>query len=325
MKILFWGETEGNVGPANINRGIAADLSERFRRVTSRGKYRELAAALCLLLPSDAVVVSGLSRKGVILVGAAKLLGKRSVYLMHGCAEQEYRCNGVEPDARCLAQEAFLLKHCDLILPVSRRYMLWFREQYPRFANKTDYLCNGVDTRLFARQQSRDKIPGSVAVAGGLTPLKNNLVVARAVEDLEGKACLRIYGGEKQPLPGIYRYTEQVGKLANGEFLEQLSATRLFVLNSLLESFSIAAVEALACGCSLLISEKAGVADLLALEETDVIHDPMDVEEIRSKIGYLLEHPNHHRLRSQFDPEAWSFKVMAENLENKCAALVCSR
>ena len=325
MKILFWGDTKENVGPMNINKEIVRNLTNCFLHVTTPGKYRELIDAIWKLLRSDVLVVSGVSRKGAILVAAAKLLGKKSVYLMHGCAEMEYKLNGAEPNKQGLAQEAFLWKHADLLLTVSERYMLWFRNQYPRYAHKTDYVYNGVDSELFVKKPERAREPGSVAVSGGMAPLKNNVPVVQAVEGLEGKARVRIYGGQKLPMPEQFRYAERIGNVSNERFLNHLVETELFVLNSLLESFSIATMEALACGCSLLVSEKAGVVDLLALEEMDIIHDPMDVEEIRSKIDYLLDHPNYDRLRSQFDPEQWSFGKMVENLEKKCEALIQCR
>lgn len=322
MKILFWGGTKSNVGPDNINKGIVSNLTDRFYYVTTPGKYRELLDAMWKLLRSDVVVVSGVSRKGSILVAAAKLLGKRSVYLMHGCAEAEYRINGIQPNEKGLAQEACLMKYADLLLPVSKRYMQWVREQYPQYAHKTDYIYNGVDKELFAHIPAVPKRPGSVAVSGGMTPLKNNAVVVKAVELLKGKAALKIFGGARRQLPEEYHYSQRMGKVSNEQFLLHLSQTSLFVLNSLQESFSIATMEALACGCSVLVSQVAGVTDLLALEETDIIHNPMDVEEIRSKIDYLLDHPNYERLRSQFDPEQWSFEKMVENLEKKCEALI---
>lgn len=325
MKILFWGLTKSNAGPDNINKGIVNNLTNRFWYVSMPGKYRELIDAIWKLLRSDVLVVSGVSRKGAILVAAAKVLRKKSVYLMHGCVEAECRLNGIQPNKQGLAQEAYLMKYADLLLPVSRRYMNWVREQYSQYAHKTDYIYNGVDKDLFIHPIEGIRRQGSVAVAGGMQPRKNNIVVAKAVETMHGKASLQIYGGvSKGPLEQCC-YSVRMGKLTNEQFLLHLSQTSLFVLNSLQESFSIATMEALACGCSLLVSEKAGVVDLLALEEMDIIHDPMDVEEIRSKIDYLLDHPNYDRLRSQFDPEQWSFGKMVENLEKKCEALIQCR
>lgn len=323
MKILIWSEHKNNQGPDNINKGIIGNLTDQFCYVPVQGKYRQFLVALRKLLQSDVLLVSGASRKGALLVLAAKLINKKSVYIMHGCREAEYRLNGIKSNNRALAEEAFLLKHADLLLPVSKRYMEWAKKQYPQYAHKMDYVYNGIDTYLFEYREERTIQPGSVAVAGGMDPLKNNRIVIQAVESLCGKAELRIYGGHKDPCVKN-QYTEWMGKLGNEEFLACLATTELFVLNSRLESFSIATMEAFACGCSLLVSEVAGVCDLLALEETDIIHDPMDVEEIRGKIAYLLDHPNYERLRGQFDPEQWSFAKMVENLEHKCEMLLIS-
>jgi glycosyltransferase involved in cell wall biosynthesis len=322
MKILFWGGICVNNGPGNINKGIVSNFTDSFLYAVGPNKYLELADALGKLICSDVVVVSGVSRQGAILVRAAKLLGKRSVYLMHGCAEQEYKLNGRKPDEKGLAHEACLMDKTDLILTVSQRYMHWVREVYPRYAEKVDYVYNGVNAEIFCRKATCRRNPREVAVCGGLAPLKNNLTVAKAVEALEGKASLSVYGYVRKPSVEAYRFTEFAGKLENIKFLERLSQSGLFVLNSLLESFSSATLEALACGCSLLVSERAGVCDLLALEETDIIHDPMDVEEIRRKIEYLLEHPNHQRLYDAFDPEEWSFEKMVLRLEEKCRRLI---
>lgn len=322
MKILFWDGIRGNNGPGNINKGIVRNFTDSFMYVTIPAKFREMADALWKLLRSDAVVVSGVSRKGAILVQMAKLLGKPSVYLMHGCAEQEYRLNGQKPDEKGLAYEACLMDKADLILAVSERYMFWVREMYPRYAEKVDYVYNGVNEEIFSRKATHQRDPRKVAACGGFAPLKNNLIVAQAVEVLGGKAELTVYGCADKSRVAAYRFTECAGKLENTEFLERLSQSGLFVLNSLLESFSSATLEALACGCSLLVSERAGVCDLLALEETDIIHDPMDIEEIRGKIEYLLDHPNHQRLLSAFDPEEWSFEKMVLRLEEKCRILL---
>lgn len=322
VKILFWGGVRGNNGPVNINKGIVANFTDSFLYVTTPGKYREMADALWKLLRSDVVVVSGVSRKGAILVRVAKWLRKPSVYLMHGCAAQEYMLNGKAPNVQGVTQEAYLLKNADLILTVSQRYMHWVQQQYPQYAKKTDYVYNGISKIMFERKETGVAAPGTVAVCGAFAPLKNNMIVARAVEELQGKARLSIFGYAEESLVKDYSFSEFVGMLDNADFLDRLSETSLFVLNSLLESFSSAVLEALACGCSLLVSERAGVSDLLALEETDIIHDPMNTEEIQGKIEYLLEHPNHQRLYDAFDPEEWSFEKMVLRLEEKCRKLV---
>lgn len=322
MRVLFWGDVSQNNGPANINKGLVKCGSAFFVFVKAKGKYRRMLCALWNVMGSDAVVVSGVGRQQCIVAAAANALGKKSLYLMHGCNEQEYKINEVAPDRRGLAYEAFLMKKAHIILTVSRRYRHWFCTQYPQYAHKTDYIYNGVDRELFAKPCICQKESGAIAVAGGTSLRKNNIVVARAVERLEGRARLRVYGGEGGMYPEDFHHTEWVGTVENQQFLSELSRSEIFVLNSRQESFSIATLEALACGCSLLVSECAGVSDLLALEETDIIHDPMDEEELYRKMAYLLEHPNHQRLYAAFRVEEWSFEKMASRLEEKCRVLL---
>ena len=109
----------------------------------------------------------------------------------------------------------------------------------------------------------------------------------QAVTVLHGKASLTVYGVEDGDISPEENGIRKAGTLPHDQFLQELAGTQLFVLNSVFETFSVAVVEALACGCSVLVSEVAGITDLLVLEETDIIHDPMDVEEIRGKMEYL--------------------------------------
>ena len=64
VKILFWGDTAGNNGPMNINKGMMASLTGSFLSVRRCGKYRELIIGFWKLLQADMIVISGVSRKG---------------------------------------------------------------------------------------------------------------------------------------------------------------------------------------------------------------------------------------------------------------------
>lgn len=322
MRILFWGDTDGNNGPFNINKGIVSNLTEAFLTVKRRGKYRDFIAACWNLLRADVLVVANVSRKGSFLGAAAKSLGKQLVFIMHGCNRYEAEQNHITYSDSRQEWEDSLLKNADLLLPVSKRFMYWVHDYYPQYIQKTKYLYNGIDGRIFNSTFIGQKKAGSVAVYGGLTPLKNNLPVLQAVDALQGRVSLTVYGTANADGTIEGNYTWKFGKLPHDQFLQELADTQVFVLNSVFEPFSISVVEALACGCSVLVSEAAGVTGLLALEETDIIHDPMDVEEIRVKMEYLLDHPNYERLYSQLDIEEWTFEKMVQRLEQHCRELV---
>ena len=323
MKILFWGNMKSNMGPDNVNKCIRKNLTDTFCYVKSKNKYGELFEGVWKLLFSNALVVSGISRKGRIFIGIAKLLGKKTVYIMHGCLAYEYEINEIAPSKKGLETEQYVMKTVDLLLPVSRKFMHWVHSRYPQYVKKTKYLYNGVDKDILPKVSNVESMPNSVIAAGGNRKQKANYVVADAVESLRGQVHLEIYGGLNRHIPqDRYHHIKYMGRIPQEKFAERLSQSALFVLNSVFEPFSLAAVEALVCGCSVLLSEAAGVTDILELEETDIIHDPMNVEEVRRKIEYLLEHPNNERIMSKFNIDDWSYEKAVKRLEEFCRDLV---
>lgn len=296
-----------------MSRGYRQHLPESFRFAAGKHKYLRLLHAVAQLTVSDGLVVSGVSRQGCILTAVAAALGKPVVYIMHGSAKRESQWH---PNAPLQRQEAFLLKRADLLLPVSKKFRDWVREAYPRYAGKTGYLYPGMEKINLSQER---KIPGTIAAAGGDGGIKANDVVARAVEAMEGRGTLTVYGpvGKDHSGNGV----TYAGRLPRREFLQELGKAALFVLNSRFESFSLATLEALQLGCSVLVSEEAGVAELLALEETDIIHDPLDVQELRQKISHLLAHPNHARLAASVNWDALSWEKTAARLEQLCREL----
>lgn len=321
MKILFWGSTKGNGGPSSVNRGIVSNFTPCFWKANAKNKYVELLEAIIKCILSDVVVVSCGSKQGILLMGLAKLLGKKCAYIMHGCAEYEIVVNAQENCEFMLPQERFLLKHTDLILPVSKKFRDWVCERYPQYAYKTKYLYNGIDKRVQQVPERKLRIKGSVAADGADRGVKNNIVVTRVIEQMAGKAYLTVYGSIDHGVPTGLEYTKYVGMIPHSEYIRKLQETELFVVNSIFETFSISAIEAICCGCSILISEIVGVTDLLALEESDIIHDPMNEQEIREKIEYLLEHPNNERIMSKLDLDEYSYEKSVKKLEQMCREL----
>lgn len=323
MKILFWGNLKSDMGPDIVNKCLAKSLTDVFWMVNSGGKYQEFLDALCKLIISDVLVVSGLSGEGKMLIAVARAIGKKTVYIMHGCALRESEINEVRISAKSVNNERYVLENSSLILPVSKKFMYWVRNRYPQYAHKVNYLYNGIDKDILPKVGVTEKVPNSVIAAGGNRKQKANYVVAEAVEAMAGQAQLEIYGGLDRSIPqNRYHHVKYMGRIPQDQFVERLSQSELFVLDSVFEPFSLAAVEALVCGCSVLLSEAAGVTDILELEETDIIHDPLNVEEVRRKIEYLLEHPNNERIMSKLNIDDWSYEKAVERLEMICRDLV---
>ena len=121
-KFLFVGDTNGNTGPANVNKGIVANLSYAFCIADSVNKVKKYINAFIGVVRCKVIVVSGMSKVGVCAIKLAKLLNKKTVYIMHGCYEMECALNESAVDENSLQMEQYILHSVDLLLPVSERY-----------------------------------------------------------------------------------------------------------------------------------------------------------------------------------------------------------
>ena len=209
------------------------------------------------------------------------------------------------------------MEQASLLLPVSTKYGEWIKNRYPEYKDRVGAWTLGYDA--VDRPESGVKTKGLILAAGGNTPQKNNNQVSNAVAGLNGTARIEIYGTVNYGwAQNINENTRWMGKVSNNEFLQKLAAAELFVVNSTVESFSIALMEAVYCGCSILASSDVGALDLLEVEDTDIILNVNDVDEIRSKMQYLLDHPNHDRICAKLDWEKISYARSIERLRQIC-------
>lgn len=321
MYILFVGDTRSNLGPCNVNREIIHHKSKKFLAVNfSRRYYKALDLVLKTII-SNVTVVSGISKFNSSAVKLSKLLGKKTVYIMHGCVEQEARIDGRSPSEAGLRYERKIMENVDLILPVSRRYSDNVKRWYPQFEGKIAYWQAGVNT-LSTDFCDAEKEKNSVSAAGGDWFLKQNHVVSRAVERLNGEATFAVFGSVKETTVNKkHKYTQWMGSFNHDAFIEALRTKQLFVVNSVIESFNVSVMEALACGCSVLVSNNVGAADIMNLTDREIIFDTNDEEEIAEKIAYLLAHPNNRRIREAMNWTELSYDVAVRRLEDICTQL----
>lgn len=320
-KYLFIGGTDGNTGPSNVNKGIVANLTSSFYVADSKNKVAKYMSAIINTFRCEVVVMSGMSKVGVYAIKLAKLLNKKTIYIMHGCYEIETALNEAVVDANSIQMEQYILHSVDLLLPVSERYSQLIQKKYPFCKGKTAYLHNGVERVEFNwSQDSREK--GRIIAVGGDRKLKNNIAIANAVAKLDSSKKLVVYGHLYHPddLPKGDNI-EFKGLVSQEQLYKEMSQSELFVLNSTFESFGLTVFDALQCGCSVLVSNVAGALDILNVTEHDVIYNPMDEDEIAKKIDYLLQNPNNSRLMKDLNFEKISYKAEVERLEQFCGKL----
>ena len=320
-KYLFVGATDGNTGPSNVNKGIVANLTNSFYVADSKNKVTKYLSALINTFRCKVVIVSGMSKVGVYAIKLAKLLNKKTIYIMHGCYEIETALNEAVVDANSIQMEQYILRNVDLLLPVSERYSQLIQKKYSFCKGKTAYLHNGVEkVKLNFSEDNREK--GRIIAVGGDRKLKNNIAIANAVAKLDSSKKLIVYGHLYHPddLPQGDNI-EFKGLVPQKLLYEEMKKSELYVLNSVYEPFALSVFDALLCGCSILVTNIAGALELLSVTEHDVIYDPMNENEIAEKIDYLLQHPNNERLMENLDFDKISYKAEVERLEQFCRKL----
>ena len=97
--------------------------------------------------------------------------------------------------------------------------------------------------------------------------------------------------------------------------MKEFHKHKLFIQNSVFETFGLAPVEALLSDADVLISGKCGSLSVIKnTESEDIIQDPDDIQELVQKIGYMLENDNHTRLIVNLDKENTSWKKRSKEL-----------
>lgn len=290
-KYLFIGNTNENTGPANVNKGIVKHLSPNFCTSFSNNKLCKYLNSIIKTLFCEVIVVSGLSKIGMYSSKLGKFLGKKTIYIMHGCNEIEFKLNQISPNEKALKYEKYFLNNSDLILAVSERYSKMIQEKYSFCADRMNYLHNGVDKADFDYiAMPREK--GRIIAVGGDRKLKNNIVVANAVAKLDDSKKLMVYGHLYHPdaLPKE-KNIEFKGLVPQKQLYEEMMKSELYVLNSVYEPFALSVFDALLCGCSILVTNVAGALELLNVTEQDVIYDPMD-----EQYPWMISIGNHVRI-----------------------------
>lgn len=305
-RFFLLGDWRCNAGPSNVNRSIVLNSDKDMGYIRSSNKIiMRIERLKWLFYPT--ILVSG-SIPG-FEIKIFKLFRKKIVYLMHGCLSYEAKINRLNTPEFVLRNERHILSTADTIICVSKTYSEWVKKEYPAYAHKIKFANNGIT--LNQRPLER-KEQYSIAVSGGNRLQKNNGIVCKALEKLNslGYNCqMYVFGRIYENNDNLsYPFVHYMGHLNKKEYYNTLDRISLFVLNSVLESFGLVVADALNCNCSLLMSKGVGALSIMSTTDNDVIKDCYDVDEIASKILFLLQNPNYKSLYNSIDSEDASEK-----------------
>ena len=328
--VYFASDSYALTGPSIVNKYYRQLLGHEFTfAAVEKNPLKRLFGAAKNVAAHKVVIISGASKYDYALITIAKLLRKKVIYIMHGCMEAENLINkAVRADETRL--ERFYLNTADKILCVSEQFAGWVKENYPKHQKKVFALTNGVDWEIIQDMGTVDCADAlSISIVGGGVPRKNVKTVCEAVDKINRSLGvtyeLKVFGRDDLDTPAVksYPFVRYFGKIERKRLFEEIAGTSLFIQNSIFDSFAMAPLEALLCGCSVLCSKNVGALSLFqTVQEQDVIQDCFDSEEIKEKILFALANPNHDRLLAGLDKEETGFPHRAQQLREHVNALI---
>lgn len=324
MDIFFAGNHIGNSGPRIVNRNYIRCLQGKVSYTTSKNKLLRFFEVIWKTLCCKVIIFSGLASYDHFVVLTCRLLRKKMLYIMHGYLGFENRINGYR-NRRGEKNEALLIKHSDAVLCVSETFMLFVKQQFPQYAHKISCLTNGIDWDSVEQIPQKD-IPRDsrhIVLIGGGRTTKKNLEVCKAVALLNQQYNegfhISVFGSflnndQSREIAGMPCATFHP-RIPHDKMLETFMGAFLFVQNSVFEPFSLGVVEALLCGCDILISDHIGAKDIIqGMTSNDLISDPSDIEQIAAKIRHLSVEHNNKRLVFSIDKKETSIERSADKL-----------
>lgn len=327
MKVLYCAGTSGNTGPANAERKIVEHwpVEDEIRCLPSVGALGKLRFVLGGLPWCDVVVSCGYGKLGSMIDAGAHALGKPVVGFCHGYAPFENEINNIGMTTGQVEGYVGWLHSLDAVATNSRLQRDFVIEREPSLEGRMHAVMLGVERFAPATRCGARTGHHVVSVSGGTRPIKGNDVVAHAVGILRDRGVdieLRVYGRRYAENSELDELVESCGRYMGqvdpAEFSEGLAETDVFVMDSRHDSFGLSAIDALAAGCSLLLSINCGVKEVMRPDSRDIVHDCENAGEVADKIEALLHEGNCRRLSESIDFDLFSWAAAASRYRNVC-------
>lgn len=324
MKIFFSGNYFNIGGPWEVNRNLLKKLKGHVVYLKCKNPLLRLFEILIKITYCDVIIFSSVTSYDKYTVNWAKRLKKKIIFIMHGCLALEYKINNNQTNNQGLENEAILLKNSDLILCVSKMYKSIMSLHYPEYKQKFEILTNCIDWANFTIPQEKVmKNPNRIILIGGGRQTKRNLIVCQAIQSINEtynrKYEVHVFGHYRD-----YDDSLEISKIPcvsfhsvipHEQILTEFRKAQLFIQNSDLESFSLGVIEALCCGCDILISKYVGAKDIiLEITNNDLILETNNISHIKERIINVLENGNNHRLYNSIDKQETSINYAANKL-----------
>jgi len=329
MKQLFLiGDFYSDNGPGIANKALLECLKYQdvFRVSFSQkkdkiGRFVELVSKLW---KTDCICICSFSQLNYLIIYLCRFLCKPILYIAHGYVQYEDELNRTEKKTSNKRKklESFTFENVDKIICVSPRSMKFIGNHFEQYGDKFTYIYNFVERKHLAHVDLEGGY--SMMSVGGGMPRKANIEVCRAIASLieQGKLAANeisyvIVGPDWDDGEKIrcYPFVKYYKSLSHAEVLKLMSESELYIQNSIFETFCLAVLEAIDCGCKLLAGKNIGALDLLDhLDENNIIGDYSDISELAEKIMIQFHTMNKIEIR----------EVKEEDIAQRFAAIAAS-
>lgn len=199
-------------------------------------------------------------------------------------------------------QDRLLFKHLHGIIWRKAARVIANSQGLKKLANRSfpdqpiGVIPNGVDVHEFSPQKDKRPEPVLQLISTGrLIPRKGYDLLIRALEGMEGVALTLIGEGPQaealqQQAQSIGVTLHLLGRVIHQDLPQHLQQADIFVLPSRNEGMSNAALEAMACGLPLILTETGGARELV--RGNGVVVPKEDVSALRDAIMQYKQDPN---------------------------------
>lgn len=226
----------------------------------------------------------------------------------------------------------------DRILALTGAQAKVIERTYGVAEDKIQVIGTGYNDRFFFRDASIEKVPHSLVYVGKLWRAKGVVNLARAIDALpERFADIRanLIGGYSDEVerdeilevvnsrsrPCVYR-----GVVPQEELVEAYQKAELFVLPSFSEGLPLVVLEALACGCKVVVTDLPGLREWIAASAPDApvffVGPPVDPE---TGVPDESDFPRFERELAEAIEEAFDAQLPEYSVEHLSWRSVCQK
>ncbi len=248
------------------------------------------------------------------------------VVKLHGSITYIAEESGKQVPAHILKMEQSILNQAAAVSSVSK-YTAAKSAKYFSYPDKIEVLYNGINVNVPAEESSKNS--KQVIYTGTIVKQKGIYQLLKAWNEVntempDARLIILGRGARRQAISCLNeqaRHTVSfMGHVPTEKLYNYLASSQISVFPSYIESFSLAPLEAMACGTAVINSKRSSGPELIDDDKNGLLVDPDDTVQIASSILNLLNNPEtcrrlaekgKEKVKDRFDIQ----KIAAQNIE----------